>query len=707
MWKRMMASAIALTGVAYADETPPGGLPTTPQADAPSGRVSYDAAFFGQFNPQNALDMVRQTPGFTLDGGEDRRGFSGAVGNLLIDGLRPSTKSQSLEGILSRIPANQVVRIEVLRGADVAGDASGQSQLVNVVRTPSAGSGLWEAGFESFDGGFAPRGEASYSGRNGQIEYGLGVSVFTQERSLPGWREITDATGALVATAQTPSPREFREGAVNGNLALPFAGGRLSLTGQADVFRFQADNGILFFDPADTPTLSIFNEYTEESEGFELGANYDRDIGPWTLALIGLINRNTYNSTEDGRFEDGFGGVDLVYLQEVAQESGETIARGSLARGLGPAHRIEFGGEIAFNSLDQSLTYSEDGAPIFIPNSNVLVEEERAEVFGSHNWRPNDQWSLETRLAWETSTLTFTGPDNDQAVELSFLKPSVQLSRTFAGNNQLRLRIYRDVGQLDFGDFVSAASVADALISGGNTNLVPQTDWRAELGGDFRFPGGAALGLTLTHHQYSDVADLVPLVVANPDEDPGDPNDDFIRFDAPGNIGDAEALSLDVNFSTPLRFIPGGRLTIEGALWDTEVTDPTTGDPRIISYSPESRISIDFRQDISSRRLAWGISYFKEGEVQAYRFNEIDTSEEGPWVDLWVETTALPGNMRLRAIAANIFDGTINRDRRFFGDPTDGDPNNDDRTGPYFGRDLRERQFVQAPWLVVQLSGRF
>jgi hypothetical protein len=40
----------------------------------------------------------------------DRRGFSGAVGNLLIDGVRPSTKSQGVEGILSRIPANQVVR---------------------------------------------------------------------------------------------------------------------------------------------------------------------------------------------------------------------------------------------------------------------------------------------------------------------------------------------------------------------------------------------------------------------------------------------------------------------------------------------------------------------------------------------------------------------------------------------------------------------
>ena len=94
MLGRMMASALALTGVAYA-QTPQNEAPATAPPTATSAdRVTYDAAFFSQYNPQTALDMVRQTPGFSLDGGEDRRGFSGAVGNLLIDGQRPSSKSQ-------------------------------------------------------------------------------------------------------------------------------------------------------------------------------------------------------------------------------------------------------------------------------------------------------------------------------------------------------------------------------------------------------------------------------------------------------------------------------------------------------------------------------------------------------------------------------------------------------------------------------------
>ncbi len=688
MFGRMMVSALALTGVAYAETGPTPPTPPTTPTEANTGRVAYDAAYFSQYNPQNALDMVRQTPGFSLDGGEDRRGFSGAVGNLLIDGVRPSTKSQSLEGILSRIPADQVVRVELLRGAEVAGDASGQAVLLNIVRTPTAGSGVWEVGFERTSRDvFAPRGEVSYSGRNGNVEWGVGGSVFSQFRDLPGWRRFYDGAGVYTGRAETPSPRDFREITLTGNIAFPLAGGRLSGNAQVNWYRFHADNGFRFFDAVDAPTGGLFNVFEERRPSYEVGLNYDRDLGPWSLGLIGLVNRGAYESSEIGREEDGLGAVTSTYAQDVEQDTGETIFRATLARQLGARHRIEFGGEGAFNSLDQGLQFVfDDGSgPVIVPigNANVLVEEERAEFFGVHTWRPTDRWTLETRLAWETSTLTFSGDDN-QVVELSFWKPSIQLSRTFGENNQVRFRVYRDVGQLDFGDFVSAAGVADDIINGGNTDLVPQTEWRAELGADLRFDGGAALGLTLTRSFISDVADVVYLPT--------------LGFDAPGNLGDGDATRLDVNFSTPTPFIPGGRLTIEGMLRDTEVVDPLTDQARIFSYHPESRLSVEFRQDINSRKLAWGVSVFREGEFQAYRFNEIDTSEEGPWVDVFVETTALPNDMRLRLWAANVANGTINRERRFFAP---------DRTGPLSRVDLRERQFAEAPWFIVELSGRF
>jgi hypothetical protein len=705
MFGRMMVSALALTGVAYAQDgtaQAPASPDCAPQptcstiAPATSAdRVAYEAAHFAQYNPQTALDMVRQIPGFALDGGEDRRGFSGAVGNLLIDGVRPSTKSQGVEGILSRIPANQVVRLEVLRGAAVAGDASGQSMLLNVVRTPTAGSGVYEAGFELTSRGVpAPRGELSYSGRNGNVEWSLAGSLFSQYRDLPGWRLFFDETagGAYAGRAETPSPRDFREGTITGSVAFPLWGGRFSTNAQVNAFRFNADNDYYFFDATDNPDGALIQDFLERRLGYEVGVNYDRDIGPWALGVIGLVNRGEYRSFEDDLFYAGAGVFDGDFYQDIVQDTGESIARATLSRQLGPRHRIEFGGEGAFNSLEQKLDLSGSFAPSSVDFANVLVEEERAELFASHTWRPSDQWSVETRLNWETSTLTFSG-QIDQTVDLTFWKPSLQITRTFAGNNQLRFRVYRDVSQLDFGDFVSAVATADAIVAGGNPDLVPQTDWRYELGGDFRFPGGAALGLTLTYHDISDVTDVV--YIPPP-----------VGFDAPGNLGDGEAWSLDANFSTPVPMIEGGRLTINGYLWDTEVVDPLTNQPRIFSFQPESQVEVVFRQDLPDLRFAWQINIFKQGETQAYRFNEIDTSEEGPWVDLTFETTALPHGMKLTAIAANIFDGTVYRDRRFFNED-DGSGGSLGRNGANTFRDYRQREFAQAPWFILQLSGTF
>ncbi len=706
MLRRMMASALAMTGVAYAQTAPTTESATTAApTTSSSDRTSYDAAFFAQYNPQTALDMVNQTPGFSLNGGDDRRGFSGAVGNLLIDGVRPTSKSQSLSGILSRIPANQVVRIEVLRGAAVSGDASGQSTLVNIVRTPNAGSGVWTAGVEWMDEqDVAPRGDASYSGRTGQVEWGLGASLYSQHRSLPGWRRIYDQSGNLTAFADTPSnPRDLWEENLNGNLAFPLLGGRVSTTAQVHHYEFDVLNQFLYDDPLGADIENDNSVFGEQQNDFEVGVNYDRDIGEWTLALVGLLNRRRYESHENFFLDNIPDAFTLRQIQDLRSDTGETIGRFSLARPLGDRHRIEFGAEAALNTLEQrlELTRDENGGgptPFIIPNSNSRIEENRAEFFVNETWRPAERWSVESRLAYETSTLNFSG-DTENEVELAFWKPSIQVSRTVGENNQLRFRVYRDVGQLNFGDFVSAAAIADSLINGGNPALVPQTDWRAELGADLRF-GQAALSLTLTRHFYQDVADLVPLTAPNPDEDPLDPNDDLLRFDGPGNIGDADATSLDVTFSTPLDwFLPGGRININGYLWDTEVTDPLTGRHRIISNRPESNINVEFRQDIPSWQIAWGFNASKQGEAQAYRFNEIDTSEEGPYIDMFVETTALPNDTKLRFWLVNAFDGTVNRDRRFYNSP--------DRTGPNTSRDWRERAFEHAPWFIIEMTGTF
>ena len=116
-----------------------------PAPAAPSEPTTvYDAAYFAQFAPRTAYDIVQHVPGFQLDlgagqNGVDVRGFAGTAGNVVINGARPSTKSEALDTTLQRIPAQRVVRVELGSGDLYGSDYAGKSQVLNVVLSNAGG----------------------------------------------------------------------------------------------------------------------------------------------------------------------------------------------------------------------------------------------------------------------------------------------------------------------------------------------------------------------------------------------------------------------------------------------------------------------------------------------------------------------------------------------------------------------------------------
>src|ERR1044072_3514824 len=89
--------------------------PEAVQQAPQQGTISYPASFFAAQQPTNAFDMLTRVPGFSLDTGETVRGYEGAAGNVLIDGQRPSSKNDTLDQILNRLPASHVERIDIIR----------------------------------------------------------------------------------------------------------------------------------------------------------------------------------------------------------------------------------------------------------------------------------------------------------------------------------------------------------------------------------------------------------------------------------------------------------------------------------------------------------------------------------------------------------------------------------------------------------------
>jgi hypothetical protein len=624
-----------------------------------STRVNYEAAFYAPFAPHNALDMVKQTPGFvleTVDAEEQRRGFTGAVGNVLVDGQRLSAKSQTLNDVLSRIPAAEVVRIEILRGSDAAGDASGAAVLANVVRTRSVGGGWWAAGFElAGQDEPAPNGNFGWSGRSGQTEYSLGGSTYSFKRELPGTRKIFDGSSNLIARRVDDSPREFSEYALNGEMKRGAGDGLLVLTGQVDYSRYHDDSSLLTTDPAGLPLEFELTPYTEDQITGEAGATYERSLTHWNMNLAALATRKRYDSNVSSTHFDATQTVDSVFAQVLARDSGESILRATFARALSRG-RLETGAEVALNTLDASMDLTLDlgGGPfaIPVPNADVRVEEKRGEAFISYGMPLATDWSLDSRLAVETSNLGFSG-DAQQSVSLTYVKPRVQLTRQL-GPHQLQLRAFRDVSQLDFTDFVSAASLSDDVIDGGNPDLRPQTAWVAELGADFRMPAEAALRARLFHQWLDDVVDLIPQ---------GPPT---ARIDAPGNIGRGSLDGVEASLQVPLgRVLPGGKFNLAGTWQDSRVIDPVTRQERGISDFVERKISAEFRQDIPAAKINWGVTFSAESASTANRVKERGRRQKSSSLDAFVETSWIRG-FTIRLTMLSILDDAETRARSFY-----------------------------------------
>ena len=365
--------------------------------------------------------------------------------------------------------------------------------------------------------------------------------------------------------------------------------------------------------------------------------------------------------------------------------SSESIGRLSAAWTIDPMNRVEFGGETAFNSLRTNLRLADNNVPIILPSANVTVEEERQEGFATWTWKPLTRWTLESGVTVETSTISQSG-DTNLSRTLTYWKPSFQVSRQVGARDQARIKIFRDVSQLNFSDFASRATLADNTVAAGNPDLRPQATWRLEGVFDKRFGENGALSLTLAREWVEDATDLVPIF---------DPTSGQF-FDAPGNIGEGRNYNIGLKGTVPLgALLKGAQVEFNLNYVNSEVTDPTTHEMRPVSSNADISSTVNFRQDLTAEKLAWGFDFEKTSERRFYRVAERETYEEGPFLTLFVESTHWKG-MKVRATVNNALDPEFRRQRRFFS------PN---RNGVPVREEIRERHFGR--FVGIEVSGNF
>ena len=625
--------------------------------EAPADEIAYPASFFAEYSPQTALDIVLRTPGFTLDEGDDVRGFGAAAGNVLIDGARPSVKGDGLEAFLARIPADRVLEVRLIRNAQTA-EAQGQALILNIIRRPVETSGAWTAGLEQTGSGpVVPFGSLSFAGAALGFEGSFEVEFVVDETPIRTRRAFSAADGALLANWAERRVERFEQLTLSGDARRPVFGGVLALTASGRVQRFALDreSRIYAFRPAGGAPDGFAPFAQEEDEyGLDFGADYSLSFGDVDAKLVGLVSFES--ETEEQRDSRRSAAFALVQAQTLAseREALEAVLRSSAAWGLGSAWRFEAAAEVAYNQLDSRLAVTQDlGAgpvPVALPGAATVVEETRGEALLTFAYAPPGRLRFDGALGGETSEIAVSG-DAQNSQSFTFFKPRASLSYDLGGGATARLGAERRIGQLDFGDFAASAGLFDGVSAAGNPALGPETAWVYSLDLDWRRDDGFAVTVEAFHEEREGVLEQVAL-----------PSGGF----GVANAGAATVTGFTVSLDLPLdAVIPGGEFSLYGESSDSVFRDPLTDRDRLLTDFGQSFVEASFRHDPPNLPLSWGLTWRGPSGRTGYRIDEQDLRTDSAQIGGFMETNALFG-LRTRLELRNLGTARFQRERRRF-----------------------------------------
>ncbi len=670
-WIIINLLAANVPAAAQQNQEPPETGGAEPLQDRQRQVVEYRAEFFDRYQPLTALDMVRQLPGFQIDDGSGDRGFGNVVGNILINDRRPSAKEDTPSQILDRIPASTVRRIDLIRSQVRGIDLQGQPIVASIMlRDDVPAASRWELSVRKTIGlsSLTPSASISRSDLWRGIEYNAGLELRRPAFGDEGTVEVLDADGSL-AELRTEERKGLRHQG-NGNL---IASMRLKET----LVRFNTKIAVNNLDEqivshrvpqalGSDPRTEFFAD-TSDILQFELGTDFERELNADLIAKVILLHiREEEEALSSQRSVDDAGDQTRIRLADSDSVRTESIIRVELDWARLPNHTVQINLEGAFNVLDNAFNLVEDSGagpmPVPVPGANARVEEVRWDFLFLETWSTG-RFALDYGLGAEQSTISQSG-DVNQERNFFFLKPRGVLTYSPGEGKLTRLRLEREVSQLDFKDFVSATVFQDDDLALGNPDLRPETTWVAEVSHERRFGELGVVKLTAFHHWISDVQDLLPLTP---------------MFETPGNIGDGRRWGAVLKTTLPLDSLglAGAQLEFKARWQDSTVVDPVTLDRRVLSGDTETRrplpfrgenqyaFTLDFRQDFNAAHVAWGWDLRTRAERPLFKVNELDIRDEGVELNVFVETTRWFG-LKIRVQGQNLLNLSLLRDRTVF-----------------------------------------
>jgi len=677
----LIVSLVVLAAPLFAQTT------TTAAAPAAEGSRTYVPADFVQFAPRTAYDMLSRVPGFGIKEEDLARGLGDATGNVVINGQRVSGKSNDVVTELTRIPAENVERIEIVDGAtlNIPG-LSGQVANVIVKSTGIHGQWAYRPEFRSYytDPLFT-RFEVSVSGTKGPVEYTIGVDNRGSRSGAGGPTWIYTPVGSI---------SEQRNEQWRGNAEQPRISGRFVYDGPGTAKgNLNLLYGRLYYDYLETGTRTTTSGEAREREvtvdehgqNYEIGGDYEFGLGPGNLKLIAVGRGSRYpnETTVITSFADA--SADGDRFAQIGDEQ-ELIARSEYRWKSGVAE-WQLSAEGAFNSLDNASRLFEMGVDgrfqeVPLEGGIASVEEDRYQIVGSYGRPLSKNVTVKLSAGGEYSQLVQVGAGGTTR---EFYRPKGELSTAWkvSPRTDVNVKLARRVGQLNFFDFLASVNLQDEVEKAANPDLVPEQSWELDVEGVRNLGTLGSTTLRLYGRLIDDIIDYVPIGETG---------------ESPGNLDSATVYGVQSRSTLNLdRFgWNGARLDAEVQLQDSEVEDPLTGEKRRISNSLMRFGNLAVRHDVPRSDWAWGAGASYQYNALNYRLTEVGRFWEGPvWGNLYLEHKNVYG-LTVRAGLNNLFAADSMWDRTVY----DGR-----RTDSVAFVEERHRQI--GPIFAFQVRGKF
>ncbi|MEL6259302.1 MAG: hypothetical protein AAFQ67_09625, partial [Pseudomonadota bacterium] len=309
---------------------------------------------------------------------------------------------------------------------------------------------------------------------------GFGVVIEERDEDQRFNSDFTEATAALTWNRPNGDIGNF-----NGSFAL------FNFHTREASFRFPVDG---------VDNQRIFRRGEDEWNS-EVSGDYQFGLGPGKLKLIGLYRaeNSDFASETLEAFEDARP-LDISRFNQDVFES-EVIARAEYDISPRQGRDWQFSIEAARNVLDaDSSFFLLDSNGVFVEelldNADTRVEERRAETNVTYSRRLTPKLSLQSSIGVEYSELSQSGPTGQTR---DFFRPKGFISAAWQGSPRFAVtaRVEREVGQLNFFDFVSSVNLNIENEDEGNPDLVPSQTWAGEIEFERNFGDAGAATLRL------------------------------------------------------------------------------------------------------------------------------------------------------------------------------------------------------------------